>query len=253
MPTRFAIVGVQRTGTTWIRTTLNDHPSILALGEVFLYTHGRFPFGRRAGTDVAGNYRAYVTASRKRRLRHFFDRPRLVTEYLQHVYARPGLQAVGFKMMRTQVAAFPMVTDYLLRERIHIIHVVRKNVLKTLISRESAARRKLFHAEKSVPVKAVVLDVQSLRRSLDAISADNAYWERTFRASNYMQLAYEDFASDKVKQLDAIYDFLAVTPNHEVSSSLIKINPEAVSDVVVNFAEVERALDATPYAWCLAD
>lgn len=253
MPTRFAIVGVQRTGTTWIRTTLNDHPSILALGEVFLYSHGRFPFRRSAGADVAQSYRRFVEASGSRRLRHVFNRTGLVGQYLQEIYSQPGYEAIGFKMMRTQCGPFPMVIDFLKQEHIHIIHVVRRNVLKTLISRETARQRQLFHAEDSVPVRKVTLDPGSLRPALDRISADNEFWKRTFGRSNYVELVYEDFVADKSVRLQAIYDFLSVTPDHEVSSGLVKINPETLSEVVANFSEVHRALVATPYAWCLTD
>jgi hypothetical protein len=252
-PTRFAIVGVQRTGTTWIRTTLNDHPAILALGEVFLYSHGRFPFRRRAGADVEHSYRKFLDDSLARKFRHHAGRAGLVREYLDHLYSRPGFEAIGFKLMRTQCDQFPMVVDFLLQEDVRIIHVVRRNVLKTLISRETARQRKLFHAKGSVPVAKITLDIASLRSALDRISDDNAYWTRIFGRSAYLQLSYEGFVTDKNTELHRIYEFLCVVPDHEVSSNLVKINPDDLSEVVSNFPEVRRALNATPYAWCLAD
>lgn len=252
MTTRFAIVGVQRTGTTWIRTTLNDHPSILALGEVFLYRHGRFPFYRRAGSDVAHSYRQYIQTSWGRRLGHLVRRRAVVHDYLQRLFSQPDLGAVGFKMMHTQAVAFPAAIDYLLSERIRIIHVVRRNVLKTLISRESARQRHLYHARSRVPVKQITLDVGKLRGNLERICADNAFWKKTFEGSDYLELAYEDFVQQRNVQLNIICDFLNVAPAREVESSLVKINPDAISEIVANYSQVVSALRETPYEWCLA-
>lgn len=251
MPTRFVILGTQRTGTTWIRTTLNSHPGILALGEVFLYSHGRFPLRRKAGLDVEDSYRRFIEASVKRRVLHHLARPRVVEEYLDALYSRRGHEAIGFKLMRTHCRQFPSVVPYLLERHIPAIHVVRRNVLKTLISRETARQRKLFHARKGVPVAKIRIDAAALPGSLESIDADNAAWERIFGDSVYLKLSYESFVENRERELERIYDFLAVPSHPEVESDLVKLNPESLQDILLNYDEVAASLKGTRFEWCL--
>jgi hypothetical protein len=252
MTSRFVILGIQRTGTTWIRTTLDSHPAILTLGEVFLHSHGRFPFRRKAGLDVQQNYRSYIEKSARRRVQHWFNRPALVADYLQHLYTQPGYDAIGFKLMRTHCKMFPTVVPYLLDEKVPAIHVVRRNVLKTLISRESARQRKLFHAKSDVPVKKIKIDVASLLPTLERIAADNQEWETIFRNARYLQVSYESFVSNKELELRRMYEFISVKPDVGVSSNLVKINPDSIKDVVINYDEICRALENTRFS-CFLD
>jgi hypothetical protein len=253
MTTRFAIVGVQRTGTTLIRTTLDDHPSILALGEIFLYSHGRFPFRRRAGADVVQSYRSYIEQSPRRRLMHFLNRTRIIHEFLNHTYSQPGFDAIGFKLMLTQAEQFPMVVRFLLEEKISVIHVIRRNVLKTHISRETARHRKLFHAKTKIAAQAIPLNTRSLVRSLAKISRDNDHWTRTFARSRYLRVDYESFVADRNTELEKLFAFLCVPPELSISSSLVKVNPDAIADVLANYDEVRVMLQGTPFASCLAE
>lgn len=251
MPSKFVILGIQRTGTTWIRTTLDSHPSILALGEVFLYSHGRFPFRRKVGLDVAQSYRQYIEQTLHRRCLHIYRRSAIVTEYLDHMFARPEYDAVGFKLMKTHCQQFPSIVAYLLSRDVSAIHVVRKNVLKTLLSRETARQRKLFHADKRLPTEKIRLDVKKLLPSLHKIDDDNREWEHVFRSSSYLKVSYESFVSNRADELRRIFEFLRVDPDIDASSNLVKINPDSIGDVVVNYNEVCRALEGTVFASCL--
>lgn len=252
MPTKFAIVGLQRTGTTWIRTTLDAHPSIQAAGEVFLYSHGRIPIWRTAGHEVSQSYGEYIESSIKRRLRHFTNRHAIVKEYLNHLFTTNDLQAIGFKLMRNQAKQFPTVVKYIQDQRLHVIHVVRENVLKTYISRETAKRRGLYHAENSVSVQQIALRTSDLVHQLNRIAKDNSEWERIFTKSPYLKVLYESFVKDKDNELERLYSFLSVDPDQSVASTLTKINPDSIQGIVENYSAVRRALEGTPYEWCLS-
>jgi LPS sulfotransferase NodH len=177
----------------------------------------------------------------------------VVTDYLQRLYAQPGFDAVGFKLMRTHCRQFPTVVQYLVNEMVPAIHVVRRNVLKTVISRETTRQRKLFHAKSNVPVQKISIDVKSLLPALERIVADNKEWERIFSNSPYLQVSYESFVSYREAELRRIYEFLSVKPDISVSSSLVKINPDAIRDVLLNYEEVCRVLEGTPFASSLTE
>ncbi len=251
MAIKFMIVGTQRTGTTWIRTTISSHPSVDAFGEVFLYSHGRLPIIRTAGHDVAENYGAYIANSPLRRIMHFTRRRAVVEKYLDHLYSRTDAKAIGFKLMRTQARQFPTVIQYANAHHVKIVHVVRENVLKTYISRETARVRKVAHSMQRVPVQQITISTETLIRKLNQIASDNFFWETLFPADRYMKLIYEEFVDNKVEQLDRLFKFLSVMPDLHVSSALVKLNPHAISDIVTNFSEVSRCLQGTPYEWCL--
>lgn len=253
MSTKFVIVGVQRTGTTWIRTTLNNHPSIQALGEVFLFSRGRFSMWRTEGRGIEQSYGDYIEQSARGRLMHFVNRRRIVERYLEQLFSRQDFQAVGFKLMRTQAKQFPMIVPYARKHKVRVIHVVRDNVLKTHISRETAKRRKLAHSTSHVPVQRITLRTSGLVSKLHQIASDNFEWERVFADSPYMRLTYESFVVDRTTELSRLYSFLSVEPVHGVASNLVKINPQAIRDVLANYAEVCRSLEGTPYEWCLAE
>lgn len=245
------IVGTQRTGTTWIRTLLDSHPSISAHGEVFLYSHRRLPLLRTAGQGIAHSYGEYIEQSISRRIMHFTRRQSIVEAYLDELYADSHSRAIGFKFMRTQARQFPSVTAYARARSIKVIHVVRANVLKTYISRQTAKLRKLAHSTQHVPVEQITIPTKELIKKLDRIASDNLAWERDFADHPYIKVIYEEFLEDKAAQLDRMFSYLSVAPDSGVSSRLVKINPHAVSDVVKNLSEVSGALKGTPYEWCL--
>jgi LPS sulfotransferase NodH len=251
MTTKFMIVGTQRTGTTWIRTTLCSHPSVQAFGEVFLYSHGRLPLFRTAGKDVVQSYGTYIDHSPWRKIMHFVRRRAIVEEYLDQLYADSSAGATGFKFMRTQAKQFPSVIQYAMEHRIKIVHVVRENVLKTYISRETAKQRRIAHCTQSLPVEQITVPTDFLVKKLDQIASDNFAWECIFSAAPYLKLVYEEFVDHKVQELSRLFTFLSVPQDQTVSSSLVKINPHAIRDVVINFADVSRCLKGTPYEWCL--
>lgn len=250
MGTKFVIVGTQRSGTTWIRTTLDNHPTISALGELFLFGR-RFPRLTDTGKEIEGSYRNFIDGSAKRRVYDLVRRHSAVEHFLDITYASNGPGAVGFKFMRSHARQFPSVVQYLLRENIAVVQVVRENVLKTLVSRETAKRRKLFHTSSAVPNIRLSLEINTLVRSLEGIATDNFELANTFSASTYLRVSYEDFVANRTTELRRICDFLNVEPIVDVSSHLKKINPDRLSDIISNYDEVSTVLKDTPFHSCL--
>lgn len=247
--TKFVIVGTQRSGTTWIRTTLDSHPSITALGELFLFGR-RFPRLTGTGKEIEASYRNYIGDSARLRMHDLISRQSAVERFLDETYANHGPGAIGFKFMRSHSRQFPSVVPYILKHKVAVLQVTRENVLKTLVSRETAKRRKLFHTRSAVPNIQLTLDTSALVPSLEEIATDNAELAKTFSVSRYMRVTYEDFVRNKDAELQKIYDFLCVDSVNDVSSQLRKINPDRLSDIITNYNEVTAALRNTPFSFC---
>src|SRR5687768_12775761 len=119
---KFAIVGIRRTGTTLIRTTINSHPQVRCIGEAFNFGPRFGP--RTRGERCDGGYRKYINESPGRRTRDLLWRSASVRLYLNDLYSESDKMAVGFKLMNTQSVEFPAVFRYLKRNNVSIIHVV---------------------------------------------------------------------------------------------------------------------------------
>ena len=240
---RFVVVGVQRTGTTLIRTCLDSHPAIRCVGEAFKLSLLR---GSYAGPE---GYHAYRAASLKRYLRHWIDRSSLVQNYLDELYGMSDHRAVGFKFMLSQRQPFPTVVPYLIGHGVRVIHVVRENVLKTLVSRLVARQRKRYHAKESVPVTRIVLPCSDLVDQLQQISDQQQIWTSIFKDRvPYLRLAYESFLSNRRRETDALLQFLEVG-FAELQTSLVKVNPDSLDTVLSNYDEVRSRLRGSPWAW----
>lgn len=89
-PRHFVVTGIQRTGTTLVRTTLDSHPDILCAGETFQtgFEPLRGKFRLFGPYRMTGNgFFVYSAASLPRQLRSVLAKPGLIDEYLDHFYA----------------------------------------------------------------------------------------------------------------------------------------------------------------------
>jgi LPS sulfotransferase NodH len=159
---KFIILGFQRSGTSWLETMLNSHPEILCLGELFYFASGRIPFLNPRGRKTDYSYRKYVETSRRNRMMHFLNRKKAVFECLENVYSDQKNNAIGFKLMYDQAKTFSRVVSYIENKQIRVLHLVRKNVLKTMISLYSAKNRKLYHTTKQITLDKIHLPTRFL-------------------------------------------------------------------------------------------
>lgn len=232
----FAVVGTQRTGTTVIRTLLDSHPQVRCIGEAFLMNW-----------PGETGYAAHLRGRPVRRVRHFADRRALVSEYLDSLFSDGGVRAAGFKLMHSQARRFPSVIPELRERGGRAIHIVRRNVLKTLISREVARANRLYHTEKQVRLRRARLNPRRLIRQLDRIAAENRAWSRLLRDIPHHRTRYEAFQRDNAGELRILLRFLGVDPTPELTSPFVKMSPDRMADIVENYEQVQRRLRGTPY------
>jgi len=238
---RFVIAGTQRTGTSLINSTLDSHPDIRCLGEVFNFRKGR-------GKSTEGSYRQFINERRfARSIAHHIARRQLVKEHLDQLYQSYDVKATGFKFMLSQARDFPDATRYLQENRIKVVHLVRENVLKTLVSRVSAKTRKLYHSSESVEVDKVYLPPLFLLRRLEKILDETRQWKQIALGNPYIEISYEAFLADREHVLRNLLEFIGVDYAPSIFSTLRKINPDKLSDVIKNFDEVTRLLVGTKY------
>jgi LPS sulfotransferase NodH len=247
MATVFVIVGTQRTGTTLIRTSLDSHPDALCSGEVF--KSGKRPYKKPDG------YWAFCRETLSNRIRHYIARRRNVCAFLDRLLSRPDAQAVGFKIMYSHARRYPEVVEYLRRHQLCVIHVTRRNFLRTLISRDVARLTGIYHRTANSAqsaAAAIELDVSTLVHRLRGISSEEGAWDSLLLGhSRVHKVCYEDFIDDRPAVTRKLLQFLGLRYT-ELNSPLEKVNASDMRHLISNYGEVEKALRATPFYGLLA-
>ena len=244
----FVLLSTQRSGSTWVIDMLNSHPSIVTYGELLLEDgRGRPPFGAqdRMFLQSYGLAHNYLPGSQ-------FGKGFLF-QYLDNIFeTRPGISATGFKLMYGQYGAFPHLQEYMLSNNIYIAHLIRRNYLDIILSKEVATNRNIYHVEvaDATPIPAIKLNVSKLLDELD-------HHERTIQGARnkfcrmglpYMEVFHEDLQSNQ-SAFDSILNFLKIEPGtSRLTSSLRKIITVGHSEVIENYEQVKEKLAGTRFS-----
>jgi len=255
---KFVIVGTQRTGTTLIRTTLGDHPDIHCLGEVFKL--GKKPYREEGG------YWSYCRQSVGQRIAAIAMPARSTGDYLTDLFASTQAAAVGFKLMLSHCQVRPYIWPMLTNLKVSVIWVRRANVLKTLVSRRTAAASGIYHVAQSqndLPAgtgwrrpdvaqdRSILIDTGTLLHDLNRVDQEQRMWAEKLRGrTNYLEVVYENYLANKDTGNEAMLDFLGVR-RVPVASALHKINPDNLGQLIRNYDQVMDVLKGSKYEGCL--
>ncbi|NUQ64911.1 MAG: sulfotransferase [Pirellulales bacterium] len=240
--TRFVVLTSNRTGSTWLMSTLNSHPQVMAQGELFL------PRPRVAEKRWDSDF------ARPRYIETRFGRaairPFTVFTYLNDLYRTPG--AVGFKLMYLQLARYPEILGYLLWRRIPVVHLVRRNHLDILVSyavKAKIGRAHLLSGDKSPGNLAIELDTRTLIGKLKWLQKQQDYARRLLRLCRlrHMEIAYDDLVRNHAR-FETILAFLGIPPEAALESRLEKIRKGGHRDVIANYEAVKTTLSASEFA-----
>ena len=246
--TNFVVLSTQRSGSTWVVDMLESHPRVVAYSELFM--HGGEGSPKWGGEKDLPYWQTYSRG--KNRL----AKPYWLWKYLGQAYReRDGIDAVGFKLMYSQLTRIsrPLMPS-LWMKRVRIIHLIRRNALDVVLSKEAgAARGGRLHAHEGNNVEPVRLnlDTDTLLRRMTlherAIAGARVRFKRV--GLPYMEVVYEDLAADE-SGFASLFEFLGVEPA-PVTSSLQKLNSTSHEALIENYGEVRDALAETEFAGLL--
>jgi LPS sulfotransferase NodH len=241
--TKFLVLTNNRSGSTWLMSTLNSHPQVTAQGELFL------PRPRVAEKRWDSDFALprYIET----RFGWAAVRPFTVFSYLNRLYRMPG--AVGFKLMYLQLAQYPEILGYLVWRRIPIVHLVRRNHLDVVVSyavKAKIGRAHLLSGDKTPRDLTIDLDTRTLIRQLNWLRRQQAYARRLLRLCRlrHMEVAYDDLVRDPA-QFEGVLDFLGIPANqYALQSRLERIRGGGHRDVIANYEAVRNALASSEFA-----
>jgi LPS sulfotransferase NodH len=235
------ILTSQRSGSTFLQSCLNAHPSIRCYGELLVGGHLSVPelfVGHRLPTKA---YR-YITVGA-------WNPVGIMDRY----FDRAEAPVVMFKAMYNHVDNIRVRAYLAQHPEIRIIHLRRENLLKQYVSKvlltAKSERAWLPHTTSPVPVVSVRISpdlaIKEMCRVRDAFSK----FESLLADHHKIHLEYESLFNGSTLAPDAwkkIGQLLDIEPA-SVASDLVKMNPNLLRPMVENYDELASALTGTEW------
>ena len=237
----FAIISTALSGSTLIRKALDSHPQIVCAGEIF---HSK---------QSADSFHQYILDLGLSRWEVLPRKKKLVYRFLDKFYEDAEKDIKGFKFMYSQAIwrpyRFPMVMDYLKKQSIPIIHIVRENSLHVFISRAMARRTGIWHSERGrQPDSVIEIPVAQALRSVKKIERKKALWRRRLASYKVLEVKYDDFVDDRESAAKSMLEFLGANPDIQLSCPMRKVIRAPYEHVVSNYSELKEAFSEAGYS-----
>jgi hypothetical protein len=247
--TKFVILTLPRTGSTLLSKSLNKHPEIFCDDEIFHFS-----------------FRDYFSPNQFRFLKiHFLPKKLNYVINYPFTYLRlngflnkyftnkPGenFKARGFKLMHYQTFYMPGLIEYLKKDNIKIILLLRENIFRNALSDMRARTTGVYHnqnenEEMISGLPKLNVDMTALKSKMDHIVSQNKKLEHIVSDMDYIKIRYEDFA-DWNNTMNKIFTFLNIS-HYDVSAGAKKLNPDKAEEMIANFNEVKNWLQQNNYA-----
>lgn len=242
--TPFVILGRSRVGSNLLRGLLNAHPAAIAFGEVF-----------RGDRAMDWDHVGYFQDGRSRAMREAHPEQFISTRVFGR-YPR-ATQAVGFKLFyyHAREGRDAGVWQYLAsRPDLRVLHLKRRNILQTHLSRKRAALTDRWvntSGQPEAPI-AVELDYEECRKDFEQTRAWEEECDRWFGGHDKVDVAYESLAGDYQAEAARIQTFLGLPP-HAVAPSTFQQARQPLRDTITNYADLEARFAGTPWEGFFTD
>jgi len=217
---RFAIVGNARTGSNYLLDGLKSSPSIRMYHEIFA------GHNRQVGKDFE----------------------KILSTVLQP--ESKSTQMVGFKVFYNHLTEEEW-KKLLARKDLKVIHLTRRNRLRTVISLEIALKTgewtKSVHSNGSKE-KYIHLDPLKLTKRLEQIEEGEAATRARLRDRQILEVVYEDMVRSPGETFTSVSTYLGVAGIDPGKIRLKRQNPESLRQLIVNYDEIEAVLRNTRFA-----
>ncbi|KAK6253564.1 hypothetical protein QUC31_015284 [Theobroma cacao] len=235
----FAIMSMQRSGSGWFETLLNNHTNISSNGEIFSVKVRR--------SNVSS---IFETLDKVYNL-----------DWLSSASKNECTAAVGLKWMLNQglMQHHKEIVEYFNTRGVSAIFLFRRNLLRRMISilansydRDAKLLNGTHKSHVHSPHEAEILArykpavnatllVPNLRQVEETTKKALEY----FKSTRHIILYYEDVVKNRTKLVE-VQEFLKV-PRMELRSRQVKIHKGSLSNHIQNWDDVQKAIKGTQY------
>lgn len=217
---RIFLFAEARSGSTWLVNTLDSHPQVSMLDEIF-------------NPDFIKNFNALKDESGTANLKGNY---RFIESYLGHLSSR----FAGCKILFPQALRFMDIYEFLLNYRnSFFILLYRENCVKSEISGLIANKYGRWHLVEKKEKEVVKVDPAFLHERLTWRKLTREFCTDLLGAycPNLLRIEYEAFFSEPAQELNKIAKMLNVNPGDFSYSKEIKSNPYPLKDLIENYQE----------------
>ena len=221
---KFVVIARARTGSNLLLSLLNNHPQIRALGEKF---------------SRLGNKNTKLI--------------------FNEIFPKKSTKTIGFKLFYYHPidSEDKSIWEILKNDtNFKIIHLQRKNVLRTHISELIARKLDLWtdrgRSEIGLVKKKININVDEFYRVLEKNEKHIEKVKNQFQQHKMIDVFYEDLVDNRSKTMERVFDFLNVS-NYDSKTDLLKQNPEKMNDLIMNHEELVEKLINSKYSFMLEE
>ena len=233
--TPFIILGRSRVGSNFLRGMLNAHSQISAFGEIFRDVTD-------SDWDHMGYFQSPQTVAALQTHPAEFLRKKLFGRFPRY------LRAVGFKIFYYH-APNSGVWEYLQTDtRIHVIHLKRRNILKTHLSRKKAAAtdRWVTTSKQHERQTTFTLDYEECLRDFVRTRRWEEEFDEFFRSHPLLEIFYEDLAANRAAEMRRVEQFLNVE-FEAVKPTTYRQSQESIAVTIENYFELKEKFKGTQW------
>jgi len=253
----FILMAVQRSGTNFLKSIINKHPDIHCYNEMFL----DFQYQKE---DYFYYYWLNLLKTKPEFIQ-FRKSKELINNYFQFLSNKNPKKQIGVDIKYDNYDTIHQLNSYIKSYKIPIIHLIRKNVLKTFISgyllnirnntvpKENYKNCISFVENRKVKILPNRFLIKELEQRLLTIEL----YRKKFHRNAILEIFYEDFfpkgtqLSNTINQniIDKITNFLKIKPisNALLKTGMKKKNAAQLSEIIINYNDIEKFLNGTKF------
>jgi LPS sulfotransferase NodH len=236
--TRFIVLGRSRTGSNFLRGLLNSHPQIVTFGEIF-----------RNYDSLDWAFPGYQQSARA--MRKLQSDPVSFVE--QDVFGRfpSDVRAVGFKIFyyHAQEHGWAPLWEHLqAQQSLRVIHIKRRNLLRTHLSRARAAQTNNWTDTVGIsrPMEPVTLNYEECLADFQRTRAWEEEYDARFAEHPLLEIVYENLSADFDQEMQRVQGFLGVTRRRPEPNTFRQSN-EHLRLEIANYDELRARFAGTPW------
>lgn len=243
---KFVVLAGRRSGTTLLANSLDSHPQIECTKETFS-TKRRWKYFQIDRPNSP--FYKFRSASLKRQIDYLFRRKQLIDTFLNQEFNAPanGVDARGIRLSYEQAHKYPEILEWILDHEVKVIHLIRENSLKAILSQFTAKKRAVYHVTSKVERVTVQVPPYKLKKLLTKRTNNIETYRRMFQTHSYCEIFYETFVADQEAETRRLLNFLHVDHFVPLTSNLVKQNSDSLKDILENYDEVVQAFKGTAF------